>query len=125
MQRRITARPSKEYVLALLTVAACTAICLLFRSHLAATNLVMVYLVGILIVASRSSRSVAMLTSILSVAAFDFFCVPPYYTLGVANYEYVITFAVMLAVAFLISAMTARIRFQTVAALERESQTNA
>src|ERR1051326_5804258 len=125
MQRRNTAGATREYVLAILIVGICTIVSSLLRSHLAATNLVMIYFVGVLIVASRFSKRVAMLSSVLSVAAFDFFCVPPYYTFVVANYEDVITFAVMLTVALLISAMTARIRFQTAAALEREAQTNA
>jgi len=114
-----------EYVLAVLIVGLCTVISLLLRPHLTATNLVMVYFIGVLFIASRFSRRLAMLSSILSVAAFDFFCVPPYYTFAVTDYEYFITFAVMFLVAFLISAMTARIRFQTTAALEREAQTNA
>ena len=32
----------------------------------------------------------------LSVAAFDFFCIPPYLTFAVSDYEYLVTFAVML-----------------------------
>jgi len=85
----------------------------------------MLYFIGVLIVASRCSRRVAVLTSVLSVAAFDFFCVPPYYTLLVAHNEYLFTFAVMFIVAMLISAMTNRIRLQTAAAVEREAQTDA
>ncbi len=125
MQRRTAAVPSKEYLLAIVIVGTCAALSLLFRPYLAATNLVMIYFVGVLVVASRCSRRVAMLSSVVSVAAFDFFCVPPYYTFVVANYEDLITFAVMLTVAVLISAMTARIRLQTAAALEREAQTSA
>src|SRR5262245_39332601 len=104
--------PIREYILSVLVVALCTFVSLLLRPHLNPTNLVMVYIVGVLIVASRCSRGVAMLTSVLSVAAFDFFCVPPHYTFVVAQYEYLITFAVMLIVALLISAMTSEIRLQ-------------
>src|SRR2546426_9620205 len=95
--------PSREYILATVIVAVCPAISLLLRLYLAATNLVMIYFVGVLIASSRFSRRAAMLSSFLSVAAFDFFCVPPYYTFNVANYEDLITFAVMLTVAVLIS----------------------
>jgi two-component system, OmpR family, sensor histidine kinase KdpD len=115
----------REYILPAIIVGICTLVSLLLRSHLAATNLVMVYFVGVLIVATRFSRRAAMLSSFFSVAAFDFFCVPPYYTFVVAQSEYLITFAVMLVVALLISAMTAQIRLQTAAAVERETQTNA
>jgi len=117
--------PTREYVWAGFIVAVCTVVSLLLRPHVNAANLVMVYFVGVLLVATRFSRRVAMLTSVLSVAAFDFFCVPPYLTFVVADYEYLVTFAVMFLVAFLITAMTARIRLQTAAALDREAQTNA
>src|SRR5207302_7975660 len=58
-----------------------------------------------------------------SVAAFDFFCVPPYLTFRVADYEYLITFAGMLVVALVISTQTARIRMQAANAVEREART--
>jgi two-component system sensor histidine kinase KdpD len=122
VNRRI---PGHEYLLSALVVGVCTVVSLLLRPHLNPTNLVMVYFVGVLAIATRCSKGAAMLTSVLSVAAFDFFCVPPYYTFVVAQSEYVITFAVMLVVAVLISAMTAQIRLQTAASVEREIQTAA
>jgi two-component system sensor histidine kinase KdpD len=85
----------------------------------------MVYFLGVLGVAARLHRRVAIFTSILSVAAFDLFCVPPYLTFAVADYEYLITFAVMLIVALAISAMTSRIRLQALSAADREAQTRA
>ena len=48
--------------------------------------------------------------TVLSVAAFDFFHVPPYLTFAVSDTQYVVTFAVMLAVAIVISTLTARTR---------------
>jgi two-component system sensor histidine kinase KdpD len=116
---------TREYILSGVVIALCTAVALPLRPHLAPTNLVMVYFIGVLVIATRCSRRAAMLTSAISVAAFDFFCVPPYYTFAVAEYQYVITFGVMFVVAALISAMTARIRLQATAAVEREAQTNA
>ncbi len=65
------------------------------------------------------------MASFLSVAAFDFFCVPPYLTFQVSEYEYLITFAGMLAVALVISAQTSRIRAQAASAVDRESRTKA
>ena len=85
----------------------------------------MVYLLGLVAVAMRCSRRPAVLASILSVAAFDFFCVPPYYTFAVSDYEYVVTFAVMLVVALVISTLTVRIRMQAAHAVDREARTEA
>src|SRR6185369_9458300 len=117
--------PVDEYFLSLAIVAVSTVVSLVLRQHLNATNLAMVYFVGVVIIASRCSKSAAMLTSVLSVAAFDYFFVPPYNTFVVTQYEYLITLAVMLIVALLISAMTAQIRLQTAASVEREIQTAA
>src|SRR5262245_2492126 len=109
-----------QYAAAHLVVAICTLIALPLRPHLAAANLVMIYLIGVVGVSAKLHRRVALFTSILSVAAFDFFCVPHYLSFAVADSEYVITLAVMLAVALLISGMTSRIRLQESAAAERE-----
>jgi K+-sensing histidine kinase KdpD len=114
--------PLWEYGIALLVVAVCTMIALPLRPHVAAANLVMIYLIGVVGVAAKLHRRVALFTSILSVAAFDFFGVPHYFSFAVAESEYFITLAVMLAVALLISGMTSRIRVQEAAAAEREAK---
>jgi len=115
----------REYALAIAIVGAATLISLFLRPYLAATNLAMVYLLGVVAVATRCSRRASVTASLLSVAAFDFFCVPPYLTFQVSEYEYLITFAGMLAVALVISEQTTRIRAQAARAVDRESQTKA
>ena len=125
-----TARPSnraswREFGVAAAIVGFATLIALALRPYLAATNLAMVYLLGVVAVATRCSRRASVMASFLSVAAFDFFCVPPYYTFQVAESEYLITFAAMLAVALVISAQTSRIRAQAARAVDRESRTQA
>jgi two-component system, OmpR family, sensor histidine kinase KdpD len=114
---------SREAALAAFVLAVSTLIALALRPHVAATNLAMVYLVGVVIVAMQCSRRISVAMSLLSVAAFDFFCVPPYLTLRVSDYEYVITFAAMLAAALVISTQTARIRTQAAEAIAREART--
>jgi two-component system sensor histidine kinase KdpD len=115
----------REYALAVAIVGIATLAALLLRPYLAATNLAMVYLLGVVAVATRCNRSASVMASFLSVVAFDFFCVPPYFTFQVSEYEYLITFAGMLAVALVISAQTSRIRAQAASAVDRESRTKA
>jgi len=115
----------RTYAWAAAVVAACTAFSLLLRSALAPTNLAMLYLLGVVAVAFRSSRRVSFLASFLSVAAFDFFCVPPYLTMAVSDYQYLITFAVMLTVALVVSSLTVSIRLQAEHAAYREARTQA
>jgi two-component system sensor histidine kinase KdpD len=113
--------PLWQYGSALAAVTACTLIAMPLRPHLAAANLVMIYLIAVVGISATFYRRVALFTSVLSVAAFDFFCVPHYFSFAVADSEYLITLAAMLVVALLISGMASRIRLQEAAAAEREA----
>jgi two-component system sensor histidine kinase KdpD len=93
--------------------------------HFEISNLVMVYLLGIVLLARRHGRGPSLLASILSVAAFDFFFVPPHLTFTVSDVRYLVTFVVMLLVGMVISGMTIRIRAQAEAVREREQRTAA
>jgi two-component system sensor histidine kinase KdpD len=73
-------------------------------------NIAMVYLLAVVVIALRFTRGAAVLTSIVSVAAFDFFFVPPRFTFAVADMQYLVTFAIMLVVAIVISALVAGAR---------------
>jgi two-component system sensor histidine kinase KdpD len=83
----------------------------------------MVYLLGVVVVATRFGRGPAIMASVLSVAAFDFFYVQPYLTFAVSDTQYLVTFAVMLLVALVISTLTVRLRQQAEAARQRERRT--
>ena len=75
---------------------------------------------AVIVVATRYGRGPSLLSSVLSVAAFDFFFVPPYLTFAVSDTQYLVTFAVMLLVALVISSLAARIRAQAESARDRE-----
>lgn len=122
--RPARARP-REYLFAGAVIAACSVLSVALRSILNPVNLVMFYLLGVVAIAMKSNRRVALLACLVSVAAFDFFCVPPHFTFAVSDYEYVLTFAVMLVVAVTISSLTLRIREQAAHAVDRESRTQA
>ena len=61
----------------------------------------------------------------MSVAAFDFFFVPPYFNFAVSDTQYFVTFTVMLVVALVISDLTIRIRWLAESARQREKRTAA
>ena len=113
----------REYLHALAIVVAATALCLLTRSWLGLADQAMIYLLGVLYVASRLSRGPALFTSLASVAALDFFFVPPFFNFDVAHKTYLLTFAVMFATALIVSSLTLRIRSQAEGARERERRT--
>ncbi len=95
------------------------------KLHLAEANVVMTFLAAVAYVAFRYGRGPAILASIASVLMFDFFFVPPRHTLAVADTEYVITFAVMLAIGLVISTLTSRLKNQVENSRLRERRTSA
>jgi two-component system sensor histidine kinase KdpD len=117
--------PPAEYGFAFLAVGVCTLIGWLILRRLSITDVAMVYLLGAMVVASRTGRGPSVLAALLSIAAFDFLFVPPYFTFEVSNLNYVLTFGTMLVVALLISGFTLRIREQAEMAREREHRTAA
>ena len=106
-------------------VALTTALAWLMFPYFEIANLIMVYLLGVVLVAARSGRGPSTLASVSSVATFDFFFVPPYLTFRVADGQYIVTFAVMLVVALITGTLTVRIRQQVESAREREGRTAA
>lgn len=86
-------------------------------------DVVMIYLLGIMLASSRFGFGASLFVAAVSVAAFDFVFVPPYFTLAVADLRHGTTFAVMFVVALVISGLTQRIRNQARAAREREQRT--
>jgi two-component system sensor histidine kinase KdpD len=87
------------------------------------TNVLMLYLLGVLLVATRCGRGPATLASVLGVAVFDFCFVPPYLRFTVHDPQYAVTFAVMLLTALTIGTLTHRVRQQAHAARRRERRT--
>jgi two-component system, OmpR family, sensor histidine kinase KdpD len=82
----------------------------------------MLYLLSVMLVAFRFGHGPAILSSVISVAAFDFFFVPPKFTFAVSDTQYLLTFVVMLAVALAISQLTANMRYQARVATSREQR---
>jgi len=106
-------------------VGLASGVCFAVREHLQTTDVAMLYLLAVVTVAARCRQRAALLATVLAIAAFDLLFVPPYYTFAVRNAAYFLTFGVMLAVALVMSRLTARIRAQADEAAERERRTAA
>ncbi|WP_016676649.1 DUF4118 domain-containing protein, partial [Yersinia pestis] len=61
-------------------------------------NLVMVYLLGVVIIALFYGRWPSVLAAVINVASFDLFFVQPHWSLAVTDVQYLLTFGVMLIV---------------------------
>ena len=116
--------PWGRYAAAALVSASCTALAELMYPYFEPTNLVMVYLLGATIAALRLGRGPAALVAVANVALFDFCFVPPRYTFAVTDFQYLVTFGVMLVVALVIGTLVASVRAQTRVAGARERRTS-
>ena len=123
-----TAQPSDKlrwpgYAWAAAATAACTLLGMAMSPAFELVNIAMVYLLAVVLLAARYGRGPAIATSVLGVAAFDFFFVPPQLTFAVSDVQYLITFAIMLTVGLIISGLTASVRLQARVAGHRERRT--
>ena len=117
--------PVRNYLVATAIIVVFTALAVPLSGRLDRTNLVMIYLMAVLFTAVRLGRGPAVLASFLGVGAFDFFFVPPHLTLAVSDTQYLVTFAVMLGSALLVSTLAVRLREQAEEARRREHRTAA
>jgi two-component system, OmpR family, sensor histidine kinase KdpD len=85
----------------------------------------MLFLLAIMLTAAAFGRGPSLLAAALSVAAYDFFFVPPSFTFAVKDTRYVLTFAMMFGIGVVISALASRLRQQEQAARQREADTRA
>ena len=109
-----------RYAWAALAVVAVTLLAFpLFRVFDLA-NIVMLFLLATVLVAVKLGRGPAALAAVLNVAAFDFFFVTPRFSFAVSDAQYLLTFAVMLAVGLITGQLTAGLRFQAGISSSRE-----
>ena len=109
-----------EYFISIGVVALCTAVAIPLRLRFAESTFAMLYLLGVIVVSMRCRRRAAVLSALLSVTAFYYFCVPVHDSVVLEDYNYIITLMVMLIVALVISTLTFKIRAQAADAIKAE-----
>jgi two-component system, OmpR family, sensor histidine kinase KdpD len=121
-RQRAPFKLDQRYLWSILIVALITVVGLPIRGHVEPTNMVMLYLMGIVITALQWGRGPSTVASLLSILAFDIFFIPPYDTLIVRNAEYLLTFMGLFVVGLVVSTLAARTGAHAAAAHEREEQ---
>ncbi|MFH1061929.1 MAG: DUF4118 domain-containing protein [Candidatus Omnitrophota bacterium] len=86
----------------------------ILKTRLEPTNIVMFYLLVVVFSSIRWGKGPAVFTAIASVAAFDFFLVPPYLTFTVDDIQYLFTFAAFLIVGIIMSTFASKIKRQII-----------
>jgi K+-sensing histidine kinase KdpD len=105
------------------TVLSCVATTLIlapFANNFDLANIAMLYMLTVLLVGVQWGRGPAIVAAALNVLAFDFFFVPPRYSLMPNDIQYFLTFAVMMVVGGIIGQLAGSIRYQARVATYRE-----
>ena len=117
--------PWKVYGFALVSVISATLLNLKLYPILAAGNALLIYVIGIFFVALFGKTWPAVFASILSVLAYTFFFVQPFYSFAITRHEYFFIFVVMILVTQIMSYILVRLRRQVDSAQMIQRQTTA
>lgn len=98
------------YVWALALVAFATTLAGAFRGSLALADTVMLYVLAVIVSSAMHGWKPSALTAALSVAAYDFFFVPPVFSFAADDNRHFLTFMMMFGVSVTVSALTTRAR---------------
>jgi two-component system, OmpR family, sensor histidine kinase KdpD len=115
----------RGYLSGVLIAAGCTALAAIMSIWFAPTNLAMVYLLGVVLAATRLGRNAAVATSVIGTLSLDFFFIPPIYSFAISDTQYLITAIVLLTVGLVISSLASGLRLQAHTATLRERRTAA
>ncbi len=120
--RRVVAR---DVVRSVLLLVLATLLGQVFRElGFSEANIIMVYILGVLLTAVCTQRRVySLVSSLVSVLAFNYFFTVPYYTLKAYNDDYPVTFLTMFLSAFIASTLAVRMKQQTKDASEAAYRT--
>jgi two-component system sensor histidine kinase KdpD len=95
------------------------------HSYFELANIAMLFLLAVVLVSVRYGLGPSVLAAFLNVAAFDFLYVPPRFSFAVSDVQYLMTFAVMLAVGLITAKLTTGLKYQAGVASRREQRVRA
>jgi two-component system sensor histidine kinase KdpD len=109
-RKRLTPSRPWNYLISLLAVAGFTTMAFSLRNLLSQVNLLILFLLPITGSALYLGRGPSIFATVISVLAFDYFFVPPYFTFVVGDVQYFLSFVVYVSVAVLISNLASMLR---------------
>jgi two-component system, OmpR family, sensor histidine kinase KdpD len=115
----------RPYIAALVAVACALGFAELIESWVGNANVDLVFLTAIVVIAVRLGLLPSLLASIASALAYNFFFLPPIYTLTITDPNNVVAFGLFTLVAIVVSSVAARGRTQAKAATERARVTES
>lgn len=91
-------------------MAATTGLAWLARHQLSVPDVEMLFLLAVSVAAALFGRGPSLLAAGLGVACYDFFFVPPAFTLDISDARYLLTFGMLFAAGVVVSSLTSRLR---------------
>jgi len=113
------------YAVSLVLVALVTLIGHTISSLGNITNIALVYILPVLVAATRFGLRTGLVTGLASSLAYNFFFIPPFYTFTIADPQNLITVMVLLGIAVLVSQMASRVRDHALLARRSATQNSA
>ena len=108
-----------------LVVGLCTGLSWLAFERTDLVNPLMLYVLGSTLCAFFLGRLATVLAACISIAAYDYYFVPPRFSLAVTDLRYLVTFGSLLIVSLVIANLAARLREQVRLARLREGHNRA
>ena len=102
--------PLKEYISAVIGVAALTIACWLLTPLTGYGAISLIFLLGVLLAGMVLSRGPVLLVAALSALSWNFLFIPPLFTLHIAKLEDALTFATYFIIAITVGSLTAQLK---------------
>lgn len=115
----------REYAGTAAVMALCTVLAAIAFPYFSAVNLTMIYLAGVVFVATRYPAGPSAVASVLAALLFNLCFTPPYYTFTIEDGQLFVAFIALLATALVISGLAQRVRRHNEAARTRYVRTAA
>ena len=97
-------------IFVLVTILFCTLLGVYTSSWVPIADVAMIYLLGVVLVASKCGGRAGLMTCVLSILAFDLFIAEPRYRIGPLDQQLPFTYGVMFLVAYSMNYLTGTIR---------------
>lgn len=117
--------PTTRTLWTLLAIASALLLSRAMQPYFDETNIIMVYMLAVVVVATTLGLWPAIMACLLSVPVFDYANVPPYFEFTRREWEHLFTFGVMMVTAATIGTLAGRLRHQARAAQERAARTES
>jgi two-component system, OmpR family, sensor histidine kinase KdpD len=102
--------PLKEYIMAVVGVAALTVMCWLLTPLTGYGAISLIFLLGVLLAGMVLNRGPVLLVAALSALSWNFLFIPPLFTLHIAKVEDALTFATYFIIAITVGSLTAQLK---------------